>query len=111
MVDCDETHLRKSQNTLDVMCIEGNGQRRKPSWKPEQTKPPCSSRQRPYDEVNVLCCLIGKRLGTKKTISRVRMPEYYQQMQVLEEYEDLETAKGSKYYDLFAQMQEIAEES
>ena len=37
--------------------------------------------------------------------------EYYQQMQVLEEYEDLETAKGSKYYDLFAQMQEIAEES
>ena len=33
------------------------------------------------------------------------------QMQVLEEYEDLETAKGSKYYDLFAQMQEIAEES
>lgn len=37
--------------------------------------------------------------------------EYYQQMQVLEEYEDLETAKGSKYYVLFAQMQEIAEES
>ena len=37
--------------------------------------------------------------------------EYYQQMQVLEEDEDLETAKGSKYYDLFAQMQEIAEES
>ena len=28
-----------------------------------------------------------------------------------EYYEDLETAKGSKYYDLFAQMQEIAEES
>ena len=25
VVDCDETHLRKSQNTLDVMCIEGNG--------------------------------------------------------------------------------------
>ena len=37
--------------------------------------------------------------------------EYYEQLQVLEEYEDLETAKGSKYYDLFAQMQEIAEES
>ena len=37
--------------------------------------------------------------------------EYYEQLQVLEEYEDLETAKGSKYYYLFAQMQEIAEES
>ncbi len=38
-------------------------------------------------------------------------PRTILQMQVLEEYEDLETAKGSKYYDLFAQMQEIAEES
>lgn len=25
VVDCEEAHLRKSQNTLDVMCIEGNG--------------------------------------------------------------------------------------
>lgn len=37
--------------------------------------------------------------------------EYYQQMQVLEEYEDLETARGSKYYALFAEMQKIAEEN
>lgn len=36
--------------------------------------------------------------------------EYYDQLQVLEEYEDLEAAKESKYYALFAEMQKMAEE-
>ena len=38
-----------------------------------------------YDEPNILCCLIGKAPGAKKTISRVRMPEYYQQMHLIRE--------------------------
>ena len=37
-------------------------------------------------------------------------PQYYEQMQVLEEYENLEMAKASKYYSLFVQMQKMAEE-
>lgn len=36
--------------------------------------------------------------------------ECYERMQVLEEYEDLEAAKASKYYELFVQMQKMAEE-
>ena len=37
--------------------------------------------------------------------------EYYEQVQVLENYEELEIARGSAYYALFAQMQKIAEEN
>ena len=37
--------------------------------------------------------------------------EYYEQLQVLENYEELETARGSKYYALFAEMQKMAEEN
>lgn len=37
--------------------------------------------------------------------------EYYEQLQVLEEYEELEAAKKSKYYALFAEMQKMAEEN
>lgn len=36
---------------------------------------------------------------------------YYEQMQVLEEYENLETAKASKYFNLFVQMKKMAEEN
>ncbi len=32
------------------------------------------------DEINMLCCMVGKKVGAKHTIARVRNPEYHQQM-------------------------------
>ena len=37
------------------------------------------------DELNMLCCLLTKRLGAKQTIARVRNPVYYQQMHLFKE--------------------------
>ncbi len=37
------------------------------------------------DELNMLCCLLAKRLGAKQTIARVRNPVYYQQMHLFKE--------------------------
>ena len=85
VVDCEEAHLRKSQNTLDVMCIEGNGATAETQLEAGVNKATLLIAATPYDELNILCCLIGKRLGAKKTISRVRMPEYYQQMHLIRE--------------------------
>ncbi|MBQ9510690.1 MAG: Trk system potassium transporter TrkA [Clostridia bacterium] len=34
----------------------------------------------PSDEVNILCCLEGKKLGAHHTIARVRAPEYSKQL-------------------------------
>lgn len=31
-----------------------------------------------HDELNILCCIIAKRLGAKKTIARVSKPEYFE---------------------------------
>ena len=44
VVDCEEAHLRKSQNTLDVMCIEGNGARSEE----RRVGKECRSRWSPY---------------------------------------------------------------
>lgn len=85
VVDCKESNLRKVQNTLDVMCIEGNGATAETQLEAGVNKATLLIAATPYDELNVLCCLIGKRLGAKKTISRVRMPEYYQQMHLIRE--------------------------
>jgi K+ transport systems, NAD-binding component len=30
-----------------------------------------------YDEMNILCCLVAKKLGAEDTIARVRNPEYF----------------------------------
>ena len=85
VVDCKESNLRKVQNTLDVMCIEGNGATAETQLEAGVNKATLLIAATPYDELNVLCCLIGKRLGAKETISRVRMPEYYQQMHLIRE--------------------------
>lgn len=85
VIDCEEAHLRKTQNTLDVMCIEGNGATAQTQLEAGVNKAGLLIAVTPYDELNILCCLIGKRLGVKKTISRVRMPEYYQQMHLIRE--------------------------
>ena len=37
------------------------------------------------DEMNMLSCLLAKRLGAKHTIARVRNPIYYRQMELLKE--------------------------
>lgn len=37
------------------------------------------------DEINILCCLTGKKLGAKNTIARVRNPEYSDQLVFMRE--------------------------
>lgn len=35
------------------------------------------------DETNILCCLVAKKLGVKRTIARIRNPEYATQVQLM----------------------------
>lgn len=37
------------------------------------------------DELNVMCCLLGKKLGAKQTIARIRTPEYANSIALLKE--------------------------
>lgn len=37
------------------------------------------------DELNVMCCLLGKKLGAKQTIARIRTPEYANSVTLLKE--------------------------
>ena len=37
------------------------------------------------DEQNVMCCLLGKKLGAKHTIARIRTPEYAASLNVIKE--------------------------
>ncbi|MBE7061733.1 MAG: Trk system potassium transporter TrkA [Clostridiales bacterium] len=41
----------------------------------------CTSR----DETNILCCVLAKKLGAKRTIARVRDPEYFKEVDGMKE--------------------------
>lgn len=85
VVDSNAQRLTKIQNALDVMCIEGNGATAETQLEASVDKAGILIAATPYDELNILCCLIAKRLGAKKTVSRVRTPEYFRQMDLIRE--------------------------
>ena len=80
VIDINAAALEKTQNTEDVMCIEGNGIDADVQRDAAVNKAGMVIAATHHDEVNLLCCLIARKLGAKRTISRVRNPEYYKQI-------------------------------
>lgn len=80
VIDINAAALEKTQNTEDVMCIEGNGIDADVQRNAAVNKAGIVIATTHHDEVNLLCCLIARKLGAKRTISRVRNPEYYKQI-------------------------------
>lgn len=83
IIDNDPLALKKSQDTQDVLCIEGDGADAEVLKEAGVNKAGLVIAATTYDEVNLLCCLVARKLGAAKTISRVRNPEYYRQIDLI----------------------------
>ena len=85
LIDQNEGKLKDALNKMDIFCIPGNGadaQIMKLEDVPHaDIVIACAS----ADEMNMLSCLIARRLGAKHTIARVRNPIYYRQIGILKE--------------------------
>lgn len=85
VIDKNAAALERIQNTEDVMCVEGNGIDADVQREASVNKAGIVIAATHYDEVNLMCCLIAKKLGAKRTIARVRNPEYYKQIELIRE--------------------------
>lgn len=85
IIDNDPLILKNASNTMDVFCVEGNGASYAVQQRAEVGRADLLIAATSADEVNMLCCLIGKKQGVKHTIARVRNPEYFFQMDVIKE--------------------------
>ncbi len=85
VIDRSKASLAKIQDTLDVMCVEGNGAFANIQREASVPDADIVIAVTPNDELNVLCCLVAKRLGADQTIARVRLPEYHRQMHLIRE--------------------------
>ncbi len=85
VIDKSADAIKKVSDYQDVMCIEGNGATATVQLEASVNKAGLLVATTPDDETNMLCCLIAKRLGAQKTISRVRDPEYYGQIDLIRE--------------------------
>lgn len=85
LVDQNEQRLKNSSNELDIICIVGNAASAEVQKQAGVQEADLVIACTPMDELNMLCCLLAKRLGAKQTIARVRNPLYFQQMDLLKE--------------------------
>lgn len=76
LVDKNPDNLARADGTLDVLCIEGNGASIRVLDSAGVRQSDLVIAVTEEDEINLVCCLIAKKLGAKHTIARVRNPEY-----------------------------------
>ncbi len=76
LIEKDETRLTKILNHSDVNAILGNGASYEIQKEAQIDKADIFIAVTENDELNMIACVLAKKLGSKQTIARVRNPEY-----------------------------------
>jgi len=85
IIDKNASVLKKSDENLDVMCIKGNGVSAKTLIDAGVKFSDVLIAATSSDEINMVCCLTAKKLGAKRTIARIRDPEYANELFLLKD--------------------------
>lgn len=83
VIDIKHETVVSTVDAYDVMGICGNGASREILEEAGASKAKLIIAATPSDELNILSCLMAKRMGTENTIARVRNPDYANQNQFL----------------------------
>ena len=83
LIDRNAQTLDQSNNDLDVMVVEGDGAyygvQKEAGAEQADLVIACTG----ADELNLLCCLIAKKLGARHTVARVRNPRYVEELHLI----------------------------
>ncbi len=83
VVDMDSMALSDITMNYDVMGVAGNGASSEVLKQAGVEHSDLLIAVTDSDELNLLCCLIGRKLGGCKTIARVRNPEYTNEIDII----------------------------
>lgn len=85
IIDSSHDKISKASDDLDVISIEGNGASLELLDEAGVRTADMLIAATGSDEVNMICCMAARKLGTKYTVARIRSPEYYGQSDFLQE--------------------------
>ncbi|MBE5785590.1 MAG: Trk system potassium transporter TrkA [Clostridiales bacterium] len=85
VIDSNRNVLLQSQETLDVAVVDGNGASVEVQLEAGVAASDLLIAATSGDEINLLCCVVARKLGCRHTIARVRNPEYDQQIGFLKD--------------------------
>lgn len=80
IIDLNARVLEHIQNSFDVGICQGNGAMCDVQREAEVSRADIFIAVTPTDELNILSCLIAKKMGAKHCVARVRNPDYLSQM-------------------------------
>jgi trk system potassium uptake protein TrkA len=84
VIDNDHKTLEETINNYDVQGVVGNGASRAIQIEAQAERADMVIATASNDELNILSCLVGKKLGIPYAVARVRNPDYSEQMDFLE---------------------------
>ncbi len=85
VVDKNFTVLQELQETVDVLVVNGNGASLEVQRQAKVAESDLLVAATSADEINLLCCVLAKKLGCPNTVARMRNPEYNAQVRFLRE--------------------------
>ena len=85
VVDVDAVKVTALVNRYDVNGVAGGGLERSVLLDAGVDKADFLIASTNRDEMNILCCVLARKLGAKRTIARVRDPEYFKEMENMRE--------------------------
>lgn len=85
IIDSSPKPLKSSVEAYDVMGVQGNGASYAVQKEAGVENADLLIAATSGDELNILCCMVAKKLGVSHTIARVRNPEYAEQLVVMKE--------------------------
>ena len=104
LVDANVEALSRAENSIDAMFVVGNGAGVGTLLQAGVREADLVVAVTENDEVNLICCLMAKKLGARRTVARVRNPEYFREAPVLRREIGLDMTINPEY----AAAQEIA---
>lgn len=85
LIDSDSEKVKQVSNTLDVLVLEGDAASFETLKEADVKNADLLIAVTKSDEINLLCCLAAKKIGTEHTIARVRNRDYIKQANFLKE--------------------------
>ena len=83
LIDKNPDALRNAEGVLDILCTEGSGASIQVLLEAGVRGADLVVAVTGSDELNIVCCLIAKKLGAKHTVARIRSPEYFKEANLL----------------------------
>ncbi|MCI8272416.1 MAG: Trk system potassium transporter TrkA [Erysipelotrichaceae bacterium] len=77
--------LNSTMNLLDVVGIQGNGANYDIQKEANVKEADILIAATSADELNIICCILAKKIGARSTIARIRNPEYIKSLSILKD--------------------------